>query len=56
VLDEVISHYDVDSLLGIDAGVRASAGRRVELEVDMLRRQIDDPAAAAFPFGPGRDD
>ena len=43
VLDEVISHYDVDSLLSIDAGVRAAAGRRVEpFEVETLRRQIDD--------------
>lgn len=43
VLDEVISHYDVDSLLSIDAGVRAAAGRRVEpFEVEALRRQIDD--------------
>jgi superfamily II DNA or RNA helicase len=51
VLDEVISHYDVDSLLSIDAGVRAQAGRRVEpYEVDLLRRQIDDLRRRGLPI------
>ena len=51
VLDEVISHYDVDSLLSIDAGVRAQAGRRVEpYEVEVLRRQIDDLRARGLPI------
>ena len=56
VLDEVISHYDVDSLLGIDAGVRAQAGRRVEpFEVESLRRQIDDLRRRGLPI-PDLDD
>jgi hypothetical protein len=47
----VISHYDVDSLLGIDAGVRAQAGRRVEpYEVELLRRQIDDLRRRGLPI------
>ena len=51
VLDEVISHYDVDSLLSIDAGVRAQAGRRVEpFEVEQLRRQIDDLRQRGLPI------
>lgn len=51
VLDEVISHYDVDSLLSIDAGVRAQAGRRVEaFEVEVLRRQIDDLRSRGLPI------
>jgi superfamily II DNA/RNA helicase len=51
VLDEVISHYDVDSLLSIDAGVRAQAGRRVEpYEVALLRRQIDDLRRRGLPI------
>jgi DNA repair protein RadD len=51
VLDEVISHYDVDSLLSIDAGVRAQAGRRVEpYEVEILRRQIDDLRRRGLPI------
>jgi hypothetical protein len=51
VLDEVISHYDVDSLLSIDAGVRAQAGRRVEpYEVELLRRQIDDLRRRGLPI------
>jgi len=51
VLDEVISHYDVDSLLGIDAGVRAQAGRRVEpYEVETLRRQIEDLRRRGLPI------
>ncbi len=51
VLDEVISHYDVDSLLSIDAGIRAQAGRRVEpFEVETLRRQIDDLRSRGLPI------